>query len=243
MTNYRNGPPESEVPAPQGEPAPTTTATVDTAEHNGHEPHALRAAIESLGGTLASATVLSPQVDPFRVDTPAGHRDGAWLADTITRLGVTRQIHNRGLHYILLGQPKPDGSLYGHAHHEKTNRGAKPKVDPDWVWLVGVSNAARWLGYIAFDQIVDNKHAEPVLRLWKPPQPRPYVSVDFDVVVPDAYDLEGRASRCSRRRLRRRPRMIAHIFLFAAGVAVGTAAFVAIRRHAANRSDPHGHRT
>jgi hypothetical protein len=150
----------------------TTTYPIS---HNGHEPNGLRAAIESLGGTLTSATVLSPQVDPFRLDVPANHRDGKWLADTMHRIGVTGQIHNRGLHYVLLGQPKPDGTPYTAA---------------DWPWLVGVSNVARWLSYIPFDLIVDNKHAEPVLRLWKPPQPRPYVSVDFDVVVPDAYDLE-----------------------------------------------------
>ena len=28
---------------------------------------------------MKALTVLAPQNDPFRVDTPAGHRDGAWL--------------------------------------------------------------------------------------------------------------------------------------------------------------------
>src|SRR5712691_1450082 len=28
-------------------------------------------------------TVLSTQVDPYRLDTPAGHRDGAWLAEQL----------------------------------------------------------------------------------------------------------------------------------------------------------------
>lgn len=90
------------------------------------------------------------------------------------RLGIG-QIHNRGLHYVLLTHPKPDGTPY---------------ATPDWHWLGEVCNAARWLGYVPFDQIVDERNAEPVLRLWKPPQPLPYVSVDFDVVVPDADELE-----------------------------------------------------
>ena len=30
-------------------------------------------------------TVLSPQADPYRLDTPAGHRDGAWLAEQLDR--------------------------------------------------------------------------------------------------------------------------------------------------------------
>lgn len=76
-----------------------------TAIGNGHEPNKLRAAIESLGGILTSATILSPQVDPFRLDTPANHRDGKWLADAMDSLGITGKIHNRGLHYVLLGRP------------------------------------------------------------------------------------------------------------------------------------------
>ncbi len=56
---------------------------------NGHKPNGLRATLESAGGSLKSLTVLAPQNDPFRVDTDAGHRDGAWLANTLDRLGVT----------------------------------------------------------------------------------------------------------------------------------------------------------
>lgn len=134
----------------------------------------LRAALESLGGTLKSNTVLSEPVDPFRMDTPANHRDGEWLRDTKDRLGVGR-IHNRGLHYVPLGQPKPDGTPYSTA---------------DYAWLGGVINAARWLKCIPFDQITDERNAAPVFRIWTPQQPKGYVTVDFDLVVPSAEDLE-----------------------------------------------------
>src|SRR5262245_45903800 len=78
--------------------------------HNGHEPSRLLAALESLGGSLKSWTVMSEQSDPFRMDKPANHRDAAWLADTMARLGITQQIHDhRGIHYAILGQPKPLG--------------------------------------------------------------------------------------------------------------------------------------
>lgn len=140
-------------------------------------PVGLRATIESAGGSLKAWTVLSPQVDPFRLDTPANHRDGQWLADIMNRLGVGK-IHIRGLHYVLLTQPKPDGIAY---------------ATTDWAWLIGVSNVARWLGYVAFDQIVDQKNDAPTVRLWTPPQPRPYVSMDFDIYLPDADDLRPRA--------------------------------------------------
>lgn len=147
--------------------------------HNGHELSRLRAALESGGGSLKSLTVLAPQNDPFRVDTPAGHRDGAWLADTLDRLDVRGQKHLRGLHYVLIGQPKPNGEPY-------TN------TEPDWQWLGMVAKAARWNRYISFDRIVDQRNDEPAVKLWQPPNPQPYVSVDFSILLPDADDLTPR---------------------------------------------------
>jgi len=47
--------------------------------HNG--VGALRTMLEQArlkyGFSLANLTVLSPQIDPYRLDTPSGHRDGA----------------------------------------------------------------------------------------------------------------------------------------------------------------------
>ena len=41
---------------------------------------ALEAVISERGCSLKDLTVLATQNDPFRVDTPARHRDGEWLA-------------------------------------------------------------------------------------------------------------------------------------------------------------------
>ena len=147
---------------------------------NGHgELHPLRAALEACGGSMKSLNVLSSQVDPFRLDTPANHRDGQWIAQMMNKLGIGR-IHARGLHYSVLTHPKPDGTRY-------------TTTDDDWEWLLAALKAARWLGDIDFDRITDKKHDAPVTRLWHPPpQPTPYVWVDsrFEVTVPDADDLE-----------------------------------------------------
>jgi hypothetical protein len=35
------------------------------------------------GLPMKELTVLAVQRDPFRVDTPAGHRDGRWLAEVV----------------------------------------------------------------------------------------------------------------------------------------------------------------
>jgi hypothetical protein len=87
---------------------------------------------------MQHVTVLAVQNDPFRVDTDARHRDGKWLADNLQELGITRMIHIRGLHYILIGRPKPNGLPY-------------TSTDAAWCWLgSNAVKAARWLGISRF---------------------------------------------------------------------------------------------
>lgn len=130
------------------------------------------------GCSAKALTVLAPQNDPFRLDTPARHRDGAWLATTARELGLgDRKIHLRGLHYMVIGRPKPDGTPY-------TN------TDADWLWLSGdAGKAARWLGYLPFDQITDQRNAAPTIRLFTRAEPHPYITVGLDVYLPDADEL------------------------------------------------------
>lgn len=144
---------------------------------NGHKPNGLRATIEATGGSLGSMTVMGESKDPFRLDTPANHRDGQWVANRMDALGIGR-IHNRGLHYALLGQPKPDGTPY---------------ATTDWLWLCAAIKAARWLGYVPFDRINDQRSDPPEIRLWTPPTTpwphvyRPSASVNVEVRIPDDF--------------------------------------------------------
>jgi hypothetical protein len=135
----------------------------------------LEQAIAEEGCKLKDLTVLAAQNDPFRVDTPAGHRDGQWLAEQVeVKLADGRIIHLRGFHYALLGETKPDGSVY-------------VNTEADWLWLQGsAAKAARWLGYIPFPRIRDARNNEPVVRIHEWPNPWPYISVgDVQVEVPD----------------------------------------------------------
>src|SRR5262245_39117584 len=72
-------------------------------------------------------TVLAAQHDPFRIDTPARHRDGHWLAVQADRHGLAgRTIHLRGFHYLLVSTirlVKPNGKPYRN-------------TEEDWTWLV-----------------------------------------------------------------------------------------------------------
>ena len=72
----------------------------------------------------------------------------------MARLGIVEPIHLRGLHYALVSSTsltKPDGERYLN------------NAD-DWEWLqVEASKAARWLGYVPFDQIIDERNDAPVI--------------------------------------------------------------------------------
>ena len=79
------------------------------------------------GWTLDELTVLARDNDPFRQDRSEGHKLGQWLRGTLEAMGFEvgeggRTIHNRGLHYLLIGQVRPDGRAY--QNDEKT-----------WKWL------------------------------------------------------------------------------------------------------------
>lgn len=140
---------------------------------------ALTAALEPyLGGghDLDDLTVLTAVNDPFRQDTERGHRDAAWLVEAAAAVGIDfaagARVHLRGLHYALLGQARPDGKPYVNTYEQ-------------WCWLYGqAAKAARWLGYVNFDQIIDQRNAEPLVYQ-APAEPQPYIDVAADA---DGYE-------------------------------------------------------
>jgi hypothetical protein len=137
-----------------------------------------RMAIEVIGDlALDDLTVLSSERDPYRLDTTANRRDGQWFADQIAGLlGTTAIIHLRGLHYVLVSAAdvvKPNGQLYRN-------------TDKDFEWLVEhPASAARWLGIVPFESIVDERNAPPFLAidLDPPIAPRAYLSQGSGIVV------------------------------------------------------------
>jgi hypothetical protein len=142
----------------------------------------LEDASASIGCSLGDLTVLSAQVDPYRLDTPSGHRDGQWIAEQLDRLvGRTKKIHWRGLHYTLVSTTrliKPNGQRY-------------LNTDEDWSWLQDTAGkAARWLGYIDFDRIIDQRNAPPIIHRKARVEPQAFVSIGLNVEIPDADDLE-----------------------------------------------------
>jgi F0F1-type ATP synthase membrane subunit b/b' len=131
------------------------------------------------GLSLDDLTVLSKGRDPFRLDTPAYHEIGYWVAERFARLVGGRAIHLRGFHYVLVSAGnviKPDGRLYENSH-------------ADWLWLSSIAmKAARWLDYIDTSQLVDKRNAPPVIFRpayeREPQRPHGYIGSSLGVSTP-----------------------------------------------------------
>jgi hypothetical protein len=133
--------------------------------------------------SLDPLTVMHRAHDPYRIDNPAGHRDGRWFKELIERfLGSTATVHLRGFHYILVSAPnivKPsNGKIYRN-------------TDADFQWLVEhAARHARWLGYVDFERIVDERNAPPEIydRGSVRIEPRAYVWQGAGIRPPDSID-------------------------------------------------------
>jgi hypothetical protein len=153
-------------------------------EERGTLRSVLQKACLNTGSTLADLTVLSAQVDPHRIDTPTFHAEGSWLAEQMVNLRLTeRRIHLRGLHYALVstsGLVKPNGKIYRN-------------TEGDWLWLQSsAAKAARWLGYVRFDQITDERNSPPIIKVKAAERVETFVYIGdgIEIMVPDEEDMK-----------------------------------------------------
>jgi hypothetical protein len=157
-------------------------STPQTSPLDGVLRQILESACDEHNASLSDLTVLSAQVDPYRIDTPAGHRNGAWLGKQFAKLyRPGDRTHLRGLHYAIVQDGKirkPDGELYRND-------------DDNWRWLVeDAAKSARWLGYITFERIIDQRNSAPIIHRKARVIPEAHLIVGIDVNIPDAEDIE-----------------------------------------------------
>src|SRR5262245_20943790 len=141
----------------------------------------IEAACEEHDASLAKLTVLSIQNDPYRLDTEANHRDAKWIAEQLVKLyGPDQRTHWRGLHYAIVQDGtirKPNGELY------RNN-------DDDWEWMNERAGTARWLGYIPFERIIDQRNSPPIIHRKARVVPQAHLYVGLEVDIPDVDDIE-----------------------------------------------------
>jgi len=142
----------------------------------------LEAACEAAGVAQRALTVIS-RGDPYRLDTDANHRNATWIAELLDRFyGPTKQTHWRGLHYSIIMSKKkvtkPDGKVFAN-------------TEEDWIWLSEkAGKAARWLGYVSFDRIIDKRSSEPIIHHRKKVEPESELLIELDINIPQPEDLE-----------------------------------------------------
>lgn len=111
------------------------------------------------GRTKGDLTVLSAQRDPYRWDRQNARKAGTWFQKQIERFVPEGEIHLRGLHYritVAADVLMPDGEPYINS-------------DDCWEWLQEpASKAARWLGFVPFERIVDERNEAPILFVPEP---------------------------------------------------------------------------
>lgn len=140
---------------------------------------------------LKDLTALSNNTDPYRVGEHC-REDAEWFARKFYELvpDQTTRVHLRGLHYRLVATNaiKPNGNLYaGTLAEDDQEEGTAHK---DWTWLqTEASKAARWLGYVQFERITDERNGEPIIRLIQPPPLRP--SARLEGILDDLVEFEN----------------------------------------------------
>ena len=108
----------------------------------------LEAIAAASGLAMEELKVLSERNDPYLAWKH--EREAQWFTEQFNRLvpdGVTK--HLRGLHYLLVmsttALTRPNGSPYLNDYK-------------CWRWLQEAAKAARWLGYVPFDRIIDARN-------------------------------------------------------------------------------------
>lgn len=125
--------------------------------------------------------VLSSGNDPFYAGVPFRRERAEWFAEVWHRFDFRHGMHLRRVHYVLVSQNQPVRWPNGDAYQNTEN---------DWKALDTASLAARYLGLIAPDVLVDRRNPDPVVtaRFLGDPEPRVHLdSPDINLDLPSEF--------------------------------------------------------
>src|SRR5262249_23519510 len=114
-------------------------------------------AADAEGISTNALMVLSSKNDPYGLDTTEGHANGKWFSEQVDRFVPNEdKVHLRGLHYRIVAAAdvkRPDGNGTPYVNDELC-----------WRWLqTKAAKAARWLGYVPFERIRDERNERPIV--------------------------------------------------------------------------------
>jgi len=150
-------PPDPAQPKPPKSESPPKKPKPEPYQASGPLAKLLAKEAEEAGESPLDLLVLSPRYDPFN-ETETSRRDAEWFAKQVKRfLPEDRNVHLRGMYYRCLAAGNvllPDGTPF-------EGTAAKAKL------IETAGKAARWLGLVAFERIIDERSAPPEIYVPK----------------------------------------------------------------------------
>ncbi len=137
------------------------------------------------GCRAADLIVLAPNNDPFYAGVPNRRERAKWFAELWDRFGLHHGVHLRRIHYLLVSQPQPVLWPNGKPYLNTVN---------DWQALDTASLAARYLGMIPPDVLVDRRNPEPRIGAQFRGEPNPRVlltGASISIDLPSEFPVSG----------------------------------------------------
>ncbi len=122
-----------------------------------NSPYTELRALKSEAGVknVRDLLAMSPARDPFYSGTPGDKKNAEWFAEIWNRFGYTGGVHLRRAHYHVLSSAdikRTDGKLY-------------VNDDKSWEFLTNAAAAARYLGMVDPELIIDRRNPDPHLNV------------------------------------------------------------------------------
>ena len=131
----------------------------------------LKRTAKQAGLTTGDLLVMGRQNDPFGMGQKAQIAAAEWFVEVLARLGSPETVYIRRVHYACASwgdMLRPCGRLYGN-------------TQKDAAYMVNAGKAARYLGYIPFDAVIDQKNAPCVVGAHYGTGP----NAQYDIEVPE----------------------------------------------------------
>lgn len=130
----------------------------------------LKRLAKEMGCRVSDLVALAPANDPFYAEVPHRAEAAEWFASLWQSFGWQAGMHLRRAHYRLISSEtpilRPDGEPY-------------ENLDRHWQGFISASLAARYLGLIPADVLIDRRNPSPILNAAVDPGELPGVDV-FD---------------------------------------------------------------
>jgi hypothetical protein len=154
-------------------------------QERGYE--AIKALARKHGQPINKMLALAAKNDPFFCGSPAQRINAEWFGEILNRLGLTSGFHIRRIHYQVAVsgiEKRPDGRPY-------------ENTDECWNFMGEASKAARYLGLVKPDDVIDRRNPDPKIHADYESAQEPAWGLDLESLGPCLPAIRAGMERCS----------------------------------------------